>query len=471
MKNNLILVCLTAFIALISCEKDNKNNNNTNTSFDAHACFYLRNTELYVDSTMEVINCSDTLNVSYLWQFGDGESSTERQPNHIYRNFGSYTASLVTFVDNKPTDTAYKVINIKIGEKYYDFMARTEGYDLAECPDSSILVFGHSFNEWDFDNELRFMIKFDKNLNIKWKKSFTPWSNSVIHNITPTSDGNFIVSSSKRNTYNCYYTITKIDTGGNIIFNKSLSEIQGVCSYAAETADKGFILIGEENKIINTNDTIPFTTIAKTDASGNFSWKKNYSDRYCLMSKNVIQMNDGYLFGTNYKGLGETDSLIIIKLDLQGNLVWQTSKEWQIPDSHIIYNIFNTTLIQTDNYIIAINDGHDMILFFTPEGQFVKRVSTGLYRNELINKTSNNQFFIYGGDTYWENIQLIGYNASGTESWSKGYGKRNCNYGYLTNAKVVNGGNYICIGTSFKECSPETNSLILFRINEKGELQ
>lgn len=467
MKKRQTLIYLTAFIALISCEKNNKSESNTS----AHACFYLINADLFVDSKMEVINCSDTLNVSYLWQFGDGESSVEKQPNHIYKNYGKYTASLVTFVDNKPIDTAYKVIDIKIGEKYYDFLARTEGYDLGECSDSSILVFGHSFNEWDFEHEQRFIIKFDKNLKIKWKKSFSSWPNSVINNISPTSDGNFIVTSSKNNTRNCYYSITKIDTSGNIIFNKNLSEIQGFCNYAAETNDKGFILIGDENKITSFGDTIPFTTIAKTDANGNYMWKSNFSDKYWLLSRNVIQMSDGYLFGTNYKGPTGTDSLIIIKLDLDGNLIWQTSKEWQIPDSHVIYNIFNTTVIQTENNIIAINDAHDMLMFFTRDGQFIKRVYSGLYRNELINKISDNQFFVYGGDTYWENIELIGYNTSGTENWQKGYGKRTCSYGYLTNAKIVNGGDFICLGTSFKGCSPDTSSLILFRINDKGELQ
>lgn len=467
MKIKTLLIAFVAAIALISCTKEDS----ITTFYNAHSCFYVENQIIYVDSYVQFTNCSDTVNVSYLWRFGDGASSTEINPVHSYKNHGNYTASLVTFVDNMATDTTYKLINVTIGEKYFSFMDKTEGYDLAECSDSSILVFGHSFNEWDFEHEERFIIKFDKNLKFKWKKSFSSWPYSVISSISPTADGNFIVTSGKRNTRNYFYSITKIDTSGNIIFNKNLSEIQGFCRYAAETNDYGFILIGDENKITSFGDTIPFTTIAKTDADGNFKWKKNFSDKYWLLSRNVIQMNDGYLFGTNYKGPIGTDSLIIIKLDLEGNIVWQTSKEWQIPDSHIHYNIFNTTIIQTNNNIIAINDGHDMLMFFTQDGQFVKRVNTGLYRNVLINKISDNQFFVYGGDTYWENIELIGYNTSGTENWHKGYGKRTCSYGYLTSAKMVNGGDFICIGTSFEGCSPETNSLILFRINDKGELQ
>jgi PKD repeat protein len=37
---------------------------------------------------------SGTLPFSYLWDFGDGSTSTERSPTHIYASHGRYTVHL-----------------------------------------------------------------------------------------------------------------------------------------------------------------------------------------------------------------------------------------------------------------------------------------------------------------------------------------------------------------------------------------
>jgi gliding motility-associated-like protein len=50
----------------------------------------------------------------YLWEFGDGNASTETSPNHIYENSGNYTAYLVAFSLNGCRDTSqfnYVAIN------------------------------------------------------------------------------------------------------------------------------------------------------------------------------------------------------------------------------------------------------------------------------------------------------------------------------------------------------------------------
>jgi PKD repeat protein len=49
---------------------------------------------------------------SYLWNFGDSQTSTEIEPTHIYTNAGTYTITLeITFTDNS-TQTITKIIEI-----------------------------------------------------------------------------------------------------------------------------------------------------------------------------------------------------------------------------------------------------------------------------------------------------------------------------------------------------------------------
>ena len=49
--------------------------------------------------------------VSYVWDFGDGNSSILFDPNNIYNTMGVYSASLVVF-DGACSDTAYVTIEV-----------------------------------------------------------------------------------------------------------------------------------------------------------------------------------------------------------------------------------------------------------------------------------------------------------------------------------------------------------------------
>ena len=52
----------------------------------------------------------------YLWDFGDGEESSEREPNHTYTGAGSYTVQLTVFSKNgkfKDTETNTLVVENK----------------------------------------------------------------------------------------------------------------------------------------------------------------------------------------------------------------------------------------------------------------------------------------------------------------------------------------------------------------------
>ncbi|MCH8986671.1 PKD domain-containing protein, partial [Patescibacteria group bacterium] len=50
---------------------------------------------------------------SYLWEFGDGETSTEANPAHIYKQAGTYTVRLtITSTDGK-TYTETTIIEVK----------------------------------------------------------------------------------------------------------------------------------------------------------------------------------------------------------------------------------------------------------------------------------------------------------------------------------------------------------------------
>ncbi len=53
-------------------------------------------------------SCDDGLNITYYWDFGDGNTSSEKNPTHTYSKPGVYNISL-TITDNASNSTTYKI--------------------------------------------------------------------------------------------------------------------------------------------------------------------------------------------------------------------------------------------------------------------------------------------------------------------------------------------------------------------------
>ena len=63
----------------------------------------------YTGSPIVNFTNTSTNGTSYLWDFGDGNTSTNQNPNHTYTSNGNYTVTLTTYGN----DTCYSDISTK----------------------------------------------------------------------------------------------------------------------------------------------------------------------------------------------------------------------------------------------------------------------------------------------------------------------------------------------------------------------
>ncbi|MEW5701124.1 MAG: PKD domain-containing protein [Candidatus Zixiibacteriota bacterium] len=90
---------------------------------DKHAIFYPNDTTVCTPYTAVFINHSTCIDENWLWTFGDGGSSTAKNPVHAYGSAGDYTVRLVAWGD-KDADTAYGIVHV-VAPVTADFSAST----------------------------------------------------------------------------------------------------------------------------------------------------------------------------------------------------------------------------------------------------------------------------------------------------------------------------------------------------------
>lgn len=91
MKQNFILLTLISLTTIISCvEKDSINL--------PKACFNITPNAGKAGDEIQFSNCSKNA-THFVWTFGDGESSTQKEPLHIYRKKGNYEIRLLAGED------------------------------------------------------------------------------------------------------------------------------------------------------------------------------------------------------------------------------------------------------------------------------------------------------------------------------------------------------------------------------------
>jgi gliding motility-associated-like protein len=105
-----------------------------------------------INNPIRFQNTSSGQGLSYLWYFGDGDSSTLRSPSHRYQQNGTYDVSLILTDLNGCRDTLQRLAYINISSPQVSFSADTT---YGSCPPLQVNFSGqalspHPFNTWQW---------------------------------------------------------------------------------------------------------------------------------------------------------------------------------------------------------------------------------------------------------------------------------------------------------------------------------
>lgn len=106
-----ILSLVMASFFITSCSKDDDDDDDEKEDTSVQAKFSMEGTNQEAPADVKFINESKNA-TSYLWDFGDGETSTEENPTHTYAEKGEYTANLVAEGEDGSTDDFGMIFDI-----------------------------------------------------------------------------------------------------------------------------------------------------------------------------------------------------------------------------------------------------------------------------------------------------------------------------------------------------------------------
>ncbi|MGC4235288.1 MAG: hypothetical protein QM594_20120 [Niabella sp.] len=252
----------------------------------------------------------------------------------------------------------------------------------------------------------------------QWVKRYGAWNHERLSAMQPTAEGGFIMAGQSSSSSNSLLWIVKTDANGNEEWNNSYtrayySEARSI----QQTADGGYIVAGYTGSQNSSKDF----WILKTDAGGTLQWQKTFGgsnddEAYYIYPTKENGIFNGYIVaGTTSSDDGDVTggaegwyNYWVVKLDINGNLVWQKKLEAsQRPYSikqtndggYIIAGDSPTYFNQTANPNDPYDEAAFNVIKLNASGDFQWQLSLGTYRLDAaydIIQTSDGNYLAAG---------------------------------------------------------------------------
>ncbi|MCC6865005.1 MAG: T9SS type A sorting domain-containing protein [Ignavibacteria bacterium] len=183
-----------------------------------------------------------------------------------------------------------------------------EGYAIVPTNDSGCIFAGY--------DGASFACKVNKNGMVVWYRNYNSGS---VNDISLTNDGNFILCSGKVSGVTLIGYVIKIDTAGNVIWEKPFPASTDERFYKIDTAiDGGYIIVGD--KYVSS---VANSMILKINDTGAVQWYKTYILSYNSSERGFITAGNKYMTVGVTAVFPNTDSFRVhlAKINLSGDTV------------------------------------------------------------------------------------------------------------------------------------------------------
>jgi hypothetical protein len=368
-------------------------------------------------------------------------------------------------------------------------------YSTASDSSGNIFASGYSHTDVTANPSDILVAKYSSAGSLSWQYKYAPsYANSDDSAVYSTIDstGNYYFSA-QVGIYNANGatgpTIVKVDTNGNILWQKELkyiaSPVGGQFNYRVQAIkyhNNYLYYVGT-----NLNTTKEESTLLKLDLSGNIIWQKklNYTGTANVANSyrdvNCDSLGNVYVIQA-WSGDGYTNGAGIIKYDSSGTIVWKK----------FINNLFISNGAQVGGRVFDIDSTDNLVIFASRTGTnplvLIKINSAGsiVWKKDILlpvhpsaSFSSNGQrgvnvnnngiyiFSSYNSVSSHNTMEVTKLDSSGTVLWSKNYyNQTDSTSTSLFGANLNNGGNILMCGmTKLVGASPTWDSYLM-QIND-----
>jgi|GEM_PF-2004183 len=261
------------------------------------------------------------------WERTYGGSGDDVACNLIQTTDGGYAVAGGTESKGAGGKDAWILKLDKEGNKVWDKTYGGSGDDAAnsliQTADGGYVVAGRTESKGAGGTDF-WVIKLDDQGNQIWDKTYGGSGDDAANSLIQTADGGYVVagSSYSKGTGVVEFWVIKVDNQGNRVWDRTYSRnghSGGI--YIIQTTDGGYTVVGCTRFEGGPSENF---WVIKLDSQGNRVWDKTYGGSPNTGATSLIQTTDGgYAVAgwTASKGVGNSD-FWIIKLDSQGNRLW-----------------------------------------------------------------------------------------------------------------------------------------------------
>jgi len=205
-------------------------------------------------------------------------------------------------------------------EKTYGGPGDDRAFSIIPADNNGFLIVGSS-RSFNMNYTAAWAVRIDSSGNMVWNKTYLEDYGSEFRYAQKTTDGFLLVGNAFFSSGNEDAWILKIDDQGNALWNKTIGGDRFNKVFAAATAPDGFVFAGLADSSKNGNSC---ALLLKTDTEGNLLWNKTYEEMQDSAFRTILVTTTGDYVIAGYCDTtqnGNCDSLLM-KTDSRGNVIW-----------------------------------------------------------------------------------------------------------------------------------------------------